>query len=847
MGRIDDTIDRIAAIVTAHNRLVLLVMLVATAGVLMGIPQIEAEQEEAFGDELETQTEVGEAAEYVDDNYADEDDEPTATSNVYVRDDTGNALSQAALLEALEYQQEVTESDAVADSLEEDGVVGPPNAIAMQLAGDPDADVDEQIEALEAADDDEVAAVVERTFTGGEATQAFLPASYESGTAEAESFRMQFEFEVDEAPENQLASPPEDAQRTLFEAAEERDDPDVFTLGEFAQEPWIEQQQSDTVWLILPPALVLVLAVLAFAYRDVVDVLIGFVGVVVSVLWMFGILGWLGIPAGMTIIIGPVLIVALSIDFGLHVFMRYREHRGPEDGIREAMSRSTGSVAVAFLLVALTAAIGFLSNLTSPLSMIRELGIGITLGVLSAFVIFVTLVPALKIGADGLLERFGFDRRKTALGKGRYLRPVLSSGVHVARRAAPVVVVVALVAGTAGGLAYADIDRQGFQQDIEVADWKTELPGPMAWEAADTEYQQNLAYEQEQYQGDHEFTSSTRFLVDGDPTDPETLEAVADGHAAADDSDVTYSQGGEVAVLSPLSVMAETAATDEEFAEVYHGADTTGDGVPNQDVDEVYDALFDAAPEQAEQVIERTDDGEYRTLLVHVPVQQGLDVGEQGDAMHDIADEMEDGSAASVTPVGVATLNNAELAVLADDIMETMLIALAGVLVALAAIYRFERDSALLGALTVVPIALVVGLVIGSMSLFGVPLTFVTALLMSITIGLGIDYNIHVSDRFAQALERGADPATALYTAVTGTGGALLGSALTSGAAFATLLLHPGPQIRSFGAIVVLALALSFLLSVFVLPSLLYLWATRVAEWDAAESHETRPSVADND
>jgi predicted RND superfamily exporter protein len=549
---------------------------------------------------------------------------------------------------------------------------------------------------------------------------------------------------------------------------------------------------------------------------------------------MFGILGWLGIPAGMTIVIGPVLIVALSIDFGLHVFMRYREERGSDDGIGAAMSRSTASVAVAFLLVTLTAAIGFLSNLVSPISFIRDLGVGITLGVVSSFVIFVTLVPALKTSADGLLERVGFDRRKVPLGKGRFLRPMLGAGVDAARRAAPLVVVVALLAGAAGGVAYTDLDRQGFQNEVEVADWKTDLPGPMAWEAAETEYQRNLQYERAQYQADNDFSSVTRFLVEGDATDPATLDRVAAGHAAAQDNEAAFSQGDRVEVLSPLTVMEQVAAADDEFAAAYRDADTDGDGVPDRNVEDLYDAVYDAAPEQAARVIERTD-GEYRSLLVYVPVEQGLDTGVQGEAMHELADEMVGDSELSVTPVGFATLNNAELAVLADDILKTMLFALGAILLALTAVYRLERDSATLGALTVVPIVLVVGMVVGSMHLFGVPLTFVTALLMSITIGLGIDYNIHVSDRFVQELDRGTAPTPALYAAVTGTGGALLGSALTSGAAFATLLLHPSPQIRSFGAIVVLALGLSFLLSVFVLPSLLYLWASRIRGLDVSQ------------
>ena len=66
--------------------------------------------------------------------------------------------------------------------------------------------------------------------------------------------------------------------------------------------------------------------------------------------------------------------------------------------------------------------------------------------------------------------------------------------------------------------------------------------------------------------------------------------------------------------------------------------------------------------------------------------------------------------------------------------------------------------------------------------------------------------------------------AGALHTVVTGIGGALLGSTLTSVGACA-LLLHPHSQTRSFGTLVVLALSLSFVVAVFVLPNLLLTWA----------------------
>ncbi|MEZ3117355.1 MMPL family transporter [Halobaculum sp. MBLA0147] len=69
------------------------------------------------------------------------------------------------------------------------------------------------------------------------------------------------------------------------------------------------------------------------------------------------------------------------------------------------------------------------------------------------------------------------------------------------------------------------------------------------------------------------------------------------------------------------------------------------------------------------------------------------------------------------------------------------------------------------------------------------------------------------------------DELKANQTASTSTGAALPGSTLTSTDASSALLLHPHPQLQSFGTLVVLALALSFVVALFVLPSLLALWA----------------------
>jgi predicted RND superfamily exporter protein len=99
-----------------------------------------------------------------------------------------------------------------------------------------------------------------------------------------------------------------------------------------------------------------------------------------------------------------------------------------------------------------------------------------------------------------------------------------------------------------------------------------------------------------------------------------------------------------------------------------------------------------------------------------------------------------------------------------------------------------------------------------------------TGLITSFTIGLGIDYSIHVSERYVYELNRELGTETALERAIIGTGGALLGSTATTAGGIAILGLALLVPLQQFGIITALTILYAFIGSVVVLPSLLVLW-----------------------
>jgi predicted RND superfamily exporter protein len=124
---------------------------------------------------------------------------------------------------------------------------------------------------------------------------------------------------------------------------------------------------------------------------------------------------------------------------------------------------------------------------------------------------------------------------------------------------------------------------------------------------------------------------------------------------------------------------------------------------------------------------------------------------------------------------------------------------------------------------TIIPIGLVVAWLYAFMYLAGFALNWVTATIAAISIGIGIDYSIHMTQRFREELTRAADNVQALRQAAQGTGVALMASAATSIVGFTVMAFAPMPLFASYGILTAVMIFLAAAASLVVLPSLLLL------------------------
>ena len=717
-----------------------------------------------------------------------------------------------------------------------------------QLRNAQNATLTEQYRQLESMNSSEVESTVATVLGGdgsggaGARALAFMPTDFDTDSTSAEA-TMLLVTQSSDAPAGNAAAASDsvmDAQLTMRSLADDADGAYlVFGSGIITDE--IDSSMADSLLIVGPLALIFVVVALVVAYRDPLDILLGVVGIGAVLTWTFGFMGWADIAFNQLMIAVPVLLIGLSIDYAIHIFMRHREERGDTDTPRGSMRVALAGVGIALVYVTATTVIGFLSNLTSPVPPIRDFGIVSAFGITAALGVFGVLMPAVKSELDEALEARGIDRRRSAFGTGGgRFSSVLSVGATAARRAPYLVLVVALLLTAAGGYGATQVDTSFSQEDFlaeEPAEWMTELPEPFAPGAYTAKA--NLAYVNENFIRED---SQAQVLVEGDITADAVIERVDAAERAAADKPVTQTlSNGAPDATTPLSVMRDVAADDEEFRAVFEAADTDDDGVPDRNIEGVYDALYETAPEEAASVVSRTDDGAYEALRLVISVQGGA----SGDAVETqigaVADELS-GDGLDATATGSAILNKIVQDKLLDTVINSLIITLVATFLFLMAAYRLTEGSATLGAVTLLPVAFTVAWILGTMYLLGIPFNVLTGMITSLTVGLGVAYSIHLSERYNQELARTGDVWRSMERAVTGTGGALLGSAATTIGGFGVLVFAILPPLQQFGLITGMTILYAFLASVLVLPSLLVIW-TRFAssvEIDP-EGGETEP------
>ena len=175
-------------------------------------------------------------------------------------------------------------------------------------------------------------------------------------------------------------------------------------------------------------AVVMTIAFLVF-FRNLFAALLPMPGAVASMLFVFGTMGWLGVPIYLTTAALPVLITVLSVTNDIYFFTRYfhllRDH--PERNHVEAVIETFDKLSAPVACTSLTASIGFLSFAVSPLAPVRAFGVFTAVGSLFGLIVSLTVLPALLvlINPQRLVNK---SKRRDSDGKPSLIRWLSAAG-----------------------------------------------------------------------------------------------------------------------------------------------------------------------------------------------------------------------------------------------------------------------------------------------------------------------------------------------------------------------------------------------------------------------------------
>lgn len=136
------------------------------------------------------------------------------------------------------------------------------------------------------------------------------------------------------------------------------------------------------------------------------------------------------------------------------------------------------------------------------------------------------------------------------------------------------------------------------------------------------------------------------------------------------------------------------------------------------------------------------------------------------------------------------------------------------------AIMFFSFSSAIV---PIIVVTISVNWLYGTMGYTGLPISTLAGGVAAMVIGIGIDFAIHIINKFHYERKQGMNIKQSIEAAVVDTGTALTATSITTIAAFLAFLLGTMPEMNRFGLLMAMGIGYSLTFTLFGLPALLVL------------------------
>jgi predicted RND superfamily exporter protein len=634
---------------------------------------------------------------------------------------------------------------------------------------------------------------------------------------------------------------------------------------------------------LVPLVFAVMALVFLIAFRHPFAALAPLATIAACLVTTFGLMGWLGVPVYLTTTVLPVILTAVGVTDQVHVYHRYAAlRRGRPELDPAALAAATmDEMAWPVAQTWVTTAVGFLSFALSPLPPVQAFGLFAAVGIFVCLGWSLGVVPALLVllrpalgpsprsrpgpdGGFGRLARFAARRRRLVLAGAALLALAAADGVR--RLAVQDSWVDGFAPGSGFARAMRSFDRQflGAHQllvtvEAEPLRFAVEIPGDAVGErslalpaaqlppgldparltgswvrvsqrpspdrpspAASADWSGSIASARRE--GDALLLElplkggSPRFWLAPRPDDRLGVEVWREPfmvpgllRQVAGIETFLASRPGVGGVLGPAKYLSTVAfmlrPDDPESRRLpdeperarslwSHYGRVRGPERLRQLVDPEYSqVVVTAFLEDSNYAATARILDDLRAYERERLASQGLRLGFAGDV------------AVSQTLIGAIVTTQ----------VRSLALSLAGIFALTALLGRSWRR----GLLCVLPPGFAVLLSFAAMGWLGIPLGVATSMFAGMTLGVGVDYVVHLLERRRRALAAGLTGEAALADALAATGPAIAIDTLAVGLAFSVLLLSQVPANACLGGLLALSLAVCLAATLLVIPALL--------------------------
>jgi len=545
------------------------------------------------------------------------------------------------------------------------------------------------------------------------------------------------------------------------------------------------------------PLVVLVIALVLFiVLKSVSRMLITLAVVLFSTIWSFALMVGLGIPVYTLSIMIPVMLIAIGVAYGIHLYNQIdyfvREHPGASR--YDAVANVIDVIWSPVLFAALTTMAGFISLLTSQVFPVKYFGIFSAVGVLMELLLSMLLIPA------GIVL-FGTGKKTVSGGKPTEGAKKRTLGARFAdalvAKPIPVVLTVVVVVGlSVFGLTRVWVNSSfldNFEKDSDIV--------------------QTDAFMNRNFGG----TSALNVILDARDADafkqPALLKLLGEAQEGALAVDKV---GDAISIVDYLQRMNKVMHADApEFETIPDDPELIAQ----------YLLLYEMSgdPENLWKVVDSDYHG--ANLMVQLKSYDSKTLNRVVAYFDGYADRFADyGVTVRYAGSGYKSL------VFADLILQGQISSLWISVVVVVLLVWFMFRNLILGLIAAIPVGIAMLVNFGIMGLLNIPLTTSTAIISSIAVGIGVDYAIHFIDRYRETLKETGDPVESGRFAMSLTGRAVFLNAAIVIAGFLVLLFSVFPPNRQVGALVSLNMVVAFLATVSIMFLVLRKTYTNVKE-----------------